>query len=31
VDPGQVVHLLGTAKAFREQIPDVVRSLYPNG
>jgi hypothetical protein len=31
VDTGRVVHLLGTVKAFREQIPPVVRSLYPNG
>jgi hypothetical protein len=31
VNPAGIVHLLGTAKAFREQIPDVVRSLYPNG
>jgi hypothetical protein len=31
VSPAEIVHLLGTTKAFREQIPDVVRSLYPNG
>jgi hypothetical protein len=31
VSPASIVHLLGTAKTFREQIPDVVRSLYPNG
>jgi hypothetical protein len=29
VPPAQMVHLLGTAKTFRDQIPDVVRSLYP--
>ena len=29
--PPAIVDLLGTAKAFRAQIPDVVRSLYPNG
>jgi hypothetical protein len=29
--PAGIVPLIGTAKAFREQIPDVVRSLYPNG
>jgi hypothetical protein len=31
VDPARIVHLLGTAKGFREQIPAVVSSLYPNG
>jgi hypothetical protein len=31
VKPAEIVHLLGTASSFREQIPDVVRSLYPNG
>jgi hypothetical protein len=31
VKPAGIVHLLGTASSFREQIPDVVRSLYPNG
>jgi hypothetical protein len=31
VAPARIVHLLGTAKTFREQIPDVVKSLYPNG
>lgn len=31
VRPSGIVGLLGTAKAFRAQIPDVVRSLYPNG
>ena len=31
VRPAQIVHLMGTAKPFREQIPDVVRSMYPNG
>jgi hypothetical protein len=31
VGPNEIVHALGTAKAFREHIPDVVRSLYPNG
>ena len=29
--PAKMVHLLGTAKTFREQIPAVVSSLYPNG
>ncbi len=29
VSPAEMVHLLGTAKTFREQIPAVVRSLYP--
>src|SRR5688572_11970769 len=29
VSPAEMVHLLGTAKTFRDQIPDVVRSLYP--
>jgi hypothetical protein len=29
VSPVEMVHLLGTAKTFREQIPVVVRSLYP--
>lgn len=27
--PAEMVHLLGTAKTFREQIPAVVSSLYP--
>lgn len=31
VSPPEIVHLLGTVKAFREQIPAVVSSLYPNG
>jgi hypothetical protein len=31
VAPAGMVHLLGTAKAFREQIPAVVSSLYPRG
>lgn len=30
VSPTGIVLLLGTAKAFRDRIPDVVRSLYPN-
>ena len=29
VSPAEMVHLMGTAKTFREQIPAVVRSLYP--
>jgi hypothetical protein len=29
VSPAEMVHLFGTAKTFREQIPAVVRSLYP--
>jgi hypothetical protein len=29
VPPAEMVHLLGTAKTFREQIPAVVRSFYP--
>jgi hypothetical protein len=29
VSPAEMVHLLGTAKTFREQIPAVVRSFYP--
>ena len=29
--PAEMVHLLGTAKTFREQIPAVVSSLYPKG
>jgi hypothetical protein len=29
VPPAEMVHLMGTAKTFREQIPAVVRSLYP--
>jgi hypothetical protein len=29
--PAEMVHLLGTAKTFRDQIPAVVSSLYPNG
>lgn len=31
VSPASFVHLLGTTKGFRDQIPDVVRSLYPSG
>jgi hypothetical protein len=31
VSPASFVHLLGTAKGFRDRIPAVVRSLYPNG
>jgi hypothetical protein len=31
VPPAETIHLLGTATTFREQVPDVVRSLYPNG
>ena len=31
VSPGSFVRLLGTTKGFRDQIPDVVRSLYPSG
>jgi hypothetical protein len=31
VTPAQMVHLLGTAETFREQIPAVVSSLYPKG
>jgi hypothetical protein len=31
VKPAGIVHLLGTASSFREQIPAVVRSMYPNG
>ena len=31
VDPAELVGVLGTAKAFHERIPEVVRSLYPNG
>jgi hypothetical protein len=31
VKPAEMVHLLGTAKTFREQIPAVVSSLYPKG
>jgi hypothetical protein len=30
VAPAEIVHLMGTAQAFRGQIPDVVKSLYPN-
>jgi hypothetical protein len=30
VKPAEIVHLMGTAQAFREQIPDVVKTLYPN-
>ncbi|MGZ6544359.1 MAG: hypothetical protein ACXVEI_03505 [Actinomycetota bacterium] len=30
IDPMELVPLLGTAKAFREQIPRVVYSLYPS-
>jgi hypothetical protein len=29
VSPAEMVHLMGTANTFREQIPAVVRSLYP--
>jgi hypothetical protein len=29
VSPAEMIHLLGTAKTFRERIPAVVRSLYP--
>ncbi|MBA3738950.1 MAG: hypothetical protein H0W97_10345 [Actinobacteria bacterium] len=29
VSPAEMVRLMGTAKTFREQIPAVVRSLYP--
>ena len=29
VSPAEIVHLLGTAKTFREHIPAVVRSSYP--
>jgi hypothetical protein len=31
VAPAEMVHLLGTAKTFRERIPAVVSSLYPKG
>jgi hypothetical protein len=31
VAPAEMVHVLGTAKTFREQIPAVVSSLYPKG
>ncbi len=31
VSPAGIVHVLGTARGFRERIPDVVRSLYPKG
>ena len=31
VAPAGVIHLLGTVKTFREQIPAVVSSLYPRG
>src|SRR5688572_14200567 len=31
VRPAQIVHLLGTAATFQEQIPAVVSSLYPRG
>jgi hypothetical protein len=31
VRPAEIVHLLGTAKTFREQIPAVVSALYPRG
>ena len=31
VAPAEMVHLFGTATAFREQIPAVVSSLYPRG
>ena len=30
LEPAGIVGVLGTAKAFRERIPDVVSSLYPN-
>jgi hypothetical protein len=30
VAPSGIVEVLGTARAFRDRIPDVVRSLYPN-
>jgi hypothetical protein len=30
VAPAEIVLLMGTAQAFRGQIPDVVKSLYPN-
>lgn len=30
VTPAAIVRVLGTAQAFRERIPEVVRSLYPN-
>jgi hypothetical protein len=31
VAPARMIHLFGTAKTFREQIPAVVSSLYPKG
>jgi hypothetical protein len=31
VEPDAMIHLLGTAKSFREQIPAVVSDLYPRG
>ena len=31
VAPAGMIHLLGTVKTFREQIPAVVSSLYPKG
>jgi hypothetical protein len=31
VAPAEMVHVLGAAKTFREQIPAVVSSLYPKG
>jgi hypothetical protein len=31
VAPEEMIHLLGTTKTFREQIPAVVSSLYPRG
>jgi hypothetical protein len=31
VEPGAMIHLLGTSKAFREQIPAVVSDMYPRG
>jgi len=31
VEPAEMIHLLGTSKTFREQIPAVVSDLYPRG
>jgi hypothetical protein len=31
LEPAGMIHLLGTAKTFREQIPAVVSDLYPRG
>jgi hypothetical protein len=31
VEPAGMIHLLGTSKTFREQIPAVVSDLYPRG